>query len=273
MRRDCLNYSNSFRSPAGSVRTARPKHRVRFTKVASVLIPISHAYGAAFDNPDLIVAVTVGDGEAETGPLATSWHSNKFLNPIRDGAVLPVLHLNGYKISNPTILARIPRDQLEALLTGYGHKPYFVEGEDPSTMHQQMASTMEQCILEIRSIQQHARSTGIPTPSRWPMVVLRSPKGWTGPKVATATKWRAPGGPTRSRCPTRRRMRSTWPSLKTGCANTSPKSYSTPTGGSSQSCRNSRLPGLAVSPLILTQTADYCEKNLRCRTFAISLWT
>jgi xylulose-5-phosphate/fructose-6-phosphate phosphoketolase len=156
---------------------------------------ISHAYGAAFDNPDLIVAVTVGDGEAETGPLATSWHSNKFLNPIRDGAVLPVLHLNGYKISNPTILARIPRDELQSLLIGYGHKPYFVEGDDPSAMHQQMASTLEQCIVEIRSIQQHARSAGDATRPRWPMIVLRSPKGWTGPKVIDGHKvegsWRA----------------------------------------------------------------------------------
>src|ERR1700719_463782 len=143
---------------------------------------ISHAFGAAFDNPNLIVSVAVGDGEAETGPLATSWHSNKFLNPIRDGAVLPILHLNGYKIANPTILARIAQQELEALLIGYGHKPYFVEGEDPSAMHQKMASTLEQCILEIGSIQQHARTTGDATRPCWPMIVLRSPKGWTGPK-------------------------------------------------------------------------------------------
>ncbi|MGA7365089.1 MAG: phosphoketolase family protein, partial [Candidatus Sulfotelmatobacter sp.] len=137
----------------------------------------------------------VGDGEAETGPLAASWHSNKFLNPIRDGAVLPVLHLNGYKIANPTILARIPHDELEALLTGYGHKPYFVEGSDPLEMHQKMASTLEQCILEIRSIQQHARSSGDTTRPRWPMIVLRSPKGWTCPKEVDGHKvedfWRA----------------------------------------------------------------------------------
>ncbi|MFZ0798954.1 MAG: phosphoketolase family protein, partial [Terriglobales bacterium] len=156
---------------------------------------ISHAYGAAFDNPDLIVAVTVGDGEAETGPLATSWHSNKFLSPIRDGAVLPVLHLNGYKIANPTILARIPREELEALLTGYGHKPYFVEGSDPSAMHQTMASVLEQCILDIRSVQHHARSTGDSARPRWPMIVLRTPKGWTGPKEVDGHKvedfWRA----------------------------------------------------------------------------------
>src|SRR5580704_3326883 len=156
---------------------------------------ISHGYGAAFDNPDLIVTVVVGDGEAETGPLATSWHSNKFLNLIRDGAVLPVLHLNGYKIANPTILARIPHEELEALLTGYGHKPYFVEGNDPLAMHQKMASTLEQCILEIRAIQQHARSTGDSKRPRWPMIVLRSPKGWTGPKEVDGHKvedfWRA----------------------------------------------------------------------------------
>jgi len=137
----------------------------------------------------------VGDGEAETGPLATAWHSNKFLNPIRDGAVLPVLHLNGYKIANPTILARIPHEELEALLIGYGHKPYFVEGDDPLAMHQKMASTLEQCVLEIRSIQQQARSTGDATRPRWPMIVLRSPKGWTGPKVVNGHKvegsWRA----------------------------------------------------------------------------------
>src|ERR1017187_6845925 len=156
---------------------------------------VSHAFGAAFDNPGLIVSVVVGDGEAETGPLATSWHSNKFLNPIRDGAVLPILHLNGYKIANPTILARIPHKELESLLIGYGHKPYFVEGDDPSAMHQKMASTLEQCVLDIRSLQQHARATGDATRPRWPMIVLRSPKGWTGPKEVDGHKvegsWRA----------------------------------------------------------------------------------
>ena len=156
---------------------------------------LSHGYGAAFDNPDLIVAVVVGDGEAETGPLATSWHSNKFVNPIRDGAVLPILHLNGYKIANPTILARIPREELEALMTGYGHKPYFVEGDDPALMHQQMAQAMDRCIADIRRIQQHARTTGDTTRPRWPMIVLRSPKGWTGPKMVDGHRvegyWRA----------------------------------------------------------------------------------
>jgi xylulose-5-phosphate/fructose-6-phosphate phosphoketolase len=143
---------------------------------------LSHAYGASLDNPDLIVACVVGDGEAETGPLATAWHSNKFINPVRDGAVLPILNLNGYKIANPTILARISREELEALFVGYGYTPYFVEGSDPIEMHQKMAATLEHAIEEIRSIQRKARQSNDPTRPRWPMIVLRSPKGWTGPK-------------------------------------------------------------------------------------------
>jgi len=142
---------------------------------------ISHAFGAAFDNPELIVAVAVGDGEAETAALATSWHSNKFLNPMRDGAVLPVLHLNGYKINNPTILSRIPNEELANLMRGYGWKPYFVEGSDPELMHQQMASVMDQCAAEIHAIWKRARETGELSRPAWPMIVLRSPKGWTGP--------------------------------------------------------------------------------------------
>jgi xylulose-5-phosphate/fructose-6-phosphate phosphoketolase len=144
---------------------------------------LSHAYGAAFDNPNLLVACVVGDGEAETGPLATSWHSNKFLNPVHDGAVLPILHLNGYKIAGPTVLARIPRDELEALFRGYGHTPYFVEGDDPMEMHQLMAATLDLVTSEIQRIQKDARANGFKTRPRWPMIILRSPKGWTGPKV------------------------------------------------------------------------------------------
>ncbi|HEY0790738.1 MAG TPA: phosphoketolase family protein [Chthoniobacterales bacterium] len=143
---------------------------------------LSHGFGTVFDNPDLISVVIIGDGEAETGPLATSWHSNKFLNPIRDGAVLPILHLNGYKINNPTLLARISHDELENLFRGYGYTPYFVEGSDPDTMHQAVAATLEHCLDEIRSIQQKARQTGQATRARWPMIVLRTPKGWTCPK-------------------------------------------------------------------------------------------
>ena len=142
-----------------------------------------HAYGAVFDNPDLLALCVVGDGEAETGPLATSWHSNKFLNPSRDGAVLPILHLNGYKIANPTVLARISHDELEKLLMGYGYKPCFVEGDDPETMHQLMAGTLDTVVTEIQSIQRDARANGFKHRPRWPMIVLRTPKGWTGPKV------------------------------------------------------------------------------------------
>ena len=142
---------------------------------------LSHAYGAAFDNPDLLVACVVGDGEAETGPLATAWHSNKFLNPAADGAVLPILHLNGYKIANPTVLARIPAKELESLLTGYGYRPYVVEGSDPAAMHRLMAATLDRVVGEIREIQRRAREEGEPERPRWPMIVLRTPKGWTGP--------------------------------------------------------------------------------------------
>jgi len=143
---------------------------------------LAHAYGAAFDSPDLLVCCVVGDGEAETGPLAASWHSNKFLDPARDGAVLPILHLNGYKIANPTVLARIPAPELRALLEGYGHNPYFVEGDDPETMHQRMAAVLDDVVGEIKAIQHAARERGDSGRPRWPMIVLRTPKGWTGPK-------------------------------------------------------------------------------------------
>jgi len=154
-----------------------------------------HAYGAAFDNPDLIVAAVVGDGEAETGPLAASWHSNKFLNPVRDGAVLPILHLNGYKIANPTLLARIPQEELESLMVGYGYKPYWVEGSDPETMHQLMAATLDTAIGEIKAIQEKARTEGYSGRPQWPMIVMKTPKGWTGPKDVDGKKtedyWRS----------------------------------------------------------------------------------
>jgi xylulose-5-phosphate/fructose-6-phosphate phosphoketolase len=143
---------------------------------------LSHAFGAAFDNPDLLVACVIGDGEAETGALATSWHSNKFLNPVHDGAVLPILHLNGYKIANPTVLARIPRAELEQLMRGYGYAPYFVEGSDPAGVHQQMAETLEKVIGEIRAIQREARTRGFRRRPSWPMIVLVTPKGWTCPR-------------------------------------------------------------------------------------------
>src|SRR5579871_6482981 len=156
---------------------------------------IAHAYGAVFDNPDLLVCCVVGDGEAETGPLATSWHTNKFINPVRDGAVLPILHLNGYKIDNPTILGRLSDEELTHLFLGYGWKPYFVEGHEPEIMHQLMAETLDQIVEEIRSIQHKARENGNKERPRWPMIVLRSPKGWTGPKMVDGkpveNTWRA----------------------------------------------------------------------------------
>jgi xylulose-5-phosphate/fructose-6-phosphate phosphoketolase len=155
---------------------------------------LSHAYGAAFDNPGLVVACVIGDGEAETGPLAAAWHSNKFLNPATDGAVLPILHLNGYKIANPTVLARIPHAELESLLVGFGHRPYFIEGDDPQVMHQRMAATLETVFAEIRDIQERARSGNLGRPA-WPMIVLKTPKGWTGPKRVDGKKtegtWRS----------------------------------------------------------------------------------
>ena len=144
---------------------------------------LSHAFGAVLDNPELVVACIVGDGEAETGPLATAWHSNKFLNPVTDGAVLPILHLNGYKIANPTVLARISHEELDQLFRGYGWIPYFVEGDEPEKMHQLMAETLEKAVEEIRQIQDNARSRNDASRPRWPMIVLKSPKGWTGPKV------------------------------------------------------------------------------------------
>jgi xylulose-5-phosphate/fructose-6-phosphate phosphoketolase len=156
---------------------------------------LSHAYGAVYDNPELIAACVVGDGEAETGPLATAWHSNKFLNPIRDGAVLPILNLNGYKIANPTILARISPEELEQLFRGYGYAPYLVEGSDPEQMHQKMAAVMEECVIKIREYQQHARDQNKAFRPRWPMIILRTPKGWTGPQEVDGHKvegfWRS----------------------------------------------------------------------------------
>lgn len=156
---------------------------------------LSHAFGAAFDNPELLVVVAVGDGEAETGPAATAWHSCKFLNPIRDGVVLPILHLNGYKINNPTLLSRIPKEELSKLFEGYGWIPHFVEGSDPETMHQTMAETLDRCMEQIQTIQRSSRDKGQATRAYWPMIVLRTPKGWTGPEQVDGHKvegcWRA----------------------------------------------------------------------------------
>lgn len=175
-------FFKQFSFPGGIGSHATPETPGSIHEGGELGYSISHAYGTVYDHPDLFTLVMVGDGESETGPLATSWHSNKFLNPITDGAVLPVLHLNGYKINNPTVLARISYEELEALFVGYGYTPYFVEGSDPRSMHQAMAATMEHCVLEIRKIQDEARRTGKAIRPRWPMIILRSPKGWTAPR-------------------------------------------------------------------------------------------
>jgi xylulose-5-phosphate/fructose-6-phosphate phosphoketolase len=173
-----------FSFPGGIPSHAAPETPGSIHEGGELGYALSHAFGAAFDNPDLILCAVVGDGEAETGPLATSWHSNKFLDPVRDGAVLPILHLNGYKIAGPTVLARISKEELTDLMKGYGYTPHFVEGDDPKAMHQLMAETLDKVILDIKAIQADARSGGFTFADRprWPMIVLRSPKGWTGPK-------------------------------------------------------------------------------------------
>ncbi len=184
-----------FSFPGGIPSHAAPETPGSIHEGGELGYSLAHAYGAAFDNPDLIVACVVGDGEAETGPLATAWYSNKFLNPVTDGAVLPILHLNGYKIANPTILARISREELESLFLGYGYQPHVVEGSDPGPMHQLMAATLEAVIAEMRAIQSDARATGRPARPRWPMIILRTLKGWTGPKEVDGKKtegsWRS----------------------------------------------------------------------------------
>jgi xylulose-5-phosphate/fructose-6-phosphate phosphoketolase len=184
-----------FSFPGGIPSHAAPETPGSIHEGGELGYALSHSYGAVFDNPGLLVACVVGDGEAETGPLATSWHSNKFLNPVHDGAVLPILHLNGYKIAGPTVLARLPHDELDSLLRGYGHVPYYVEGDDPALMHQRMAAVLDEVIAEIRRIQTEAREHGFQERPRWPMIVLRSPKGWTGPKVVDGKPmegtWRA----------------------------------------------------------------------------------
>ena len=177
-----------FSFPGGIPSHASPETPGSIHEGGELGYALLHAYGAAFDNPDLLVCCVVGDGEAETGALATSWHSNKFLNPVYDGAVLPILHLNGYKIAGPTVLARIPRTELIELLSGYGYRPYFVEGDEPAAVHQQMAATLDQILAEIRGIQNDARSNGFDGRPRWPVLVLNTPKGWTGPREVDGKK-------------------------------------------------------------------------------------
>jgi len=184
-----------FSFPGGIPSHAAPETPGSIHEGGELGYSLAHAYGAAFDNPDLIVACVIGDGEAETGPLAASWHSDKFLNPATDGAVLPILHLNGYKIANPTVLARIPHAELESLLAGYGYRVYIVEGDDPKTVHQQLAAAMDGAVSEIHAIQRRAREDGDDSRPAWPVIVLRTPKGWTGPETVDGLPvegtWRA----------------------------------------------------------------------------------
>jgi xylulose-5-phosphate/fructose-6-phosphate phosphoketolase len=172
-----------FSFPGGIPSHASPQTPGSIHEGGELGYSLMHAYGAVFDNPDLIVTCVIGDGEAETGPLAASWHSNKFLNPVSDGAVLPILHLNGYKIAQLTILDRIGDQELEKLFYGYGYKPYFVEGADPQKVHQLLAKTLDEVIGEIQEIQRKARSSGFSTRPIWPMIIFRTPKGWTCPKT------------------------------------------------------------------------------------------
>src|SRR5487761_375802 len=184
-----------FSFPGGIPSHASPECPGSIHEGGELGYSLSYSFGAVFDNPDLLVAAVIGDGEAETGPLMGSLHSNKFLNPIRDGAVLPILHLNGYKIANPTISARISAEELHSLFVGFGWSPYIVEGDDPAAMHRKMAATLEECVNRIRSIQSEARRGGQVQRPRWPMIVLRTPKGWTAPKELDGHKlegsWRA----------------------------------------------------------------------------------
>ncbi|MEO7652241.1 MAG: phosphoketolase family protein [Bryobacteraceae bacterium] len=177
-----------FSFPGGIPSHAAPETPGSIHEGGELGYSLAHAYGAVFDNPDLLACCVIGDGEAETGALATSWHSNKFLNPVRDGAVLPILHLNGYKIAGPTVLARIPSEELTNLMEGYGYHPYFVEGSDPALVHQILAATLDRVIADIQTIQEDARTHGFSERRHWPMIVLRTPKGWTGPKIVDGQK-------------------------------------------------------------------------------------
>src|ERR1035437_9721632 len=207
-----------FSFPGGIPSHASPECPGSIHEGGELGYSLSHSFGAVFDNPNLIVACCVGDGEAETGPLATSWQSNKFLDPIHDGAVLPILHLNGYKIANPTILARIEPEELDQYLRGNGWTPYYVEGHEPALMHEAMAATLDVAVEEIKRIQHEARVNGNTMRPRWPMIVLKSPKGWTGPKWVDGLQIE---GPFRGRSP------NILNSLKTGCAATDRRNFST----------------------------------------------
>jgi len=234
---------------------------------------LAHAYGAAFDNPDLIVSCVVGDGEAETGALATSWHSNKFLNPARDGAVLPILHLNGFKIANPTILARISRQELTELLRGYGYDPHFVEGDDPALVHQSLAGTLDRILVQIRHIQGTARDGAGKTLERprWPMIVFRTPKGWTGPKfvddLPVEGTWRAHQVPIADfKKPEHLKQLEDW------MKSYRPQELFDERGNSVRSSRPWRRPAIAAWAPIRMQMAANCCNPCRCPTSMTTPW-
>ncbi len=235
---------------------------------------LAHAYGAAFDNPDLIVSCIIGDGEAETGALATSWHSNKFLNPARDGAVLPILHLNGFKIANPTVLARISRQELTELLRGYGYDPHFVEGDDPALVHQSLAATLDSILAQIRQIQSAARSANptdrVPRP-RWPMIVFQTPKGWTGPKFVDGLPvegtWRAHQVPIADfKNPEHLTQLESWMRA------TGHRNYSTSAANFARNSPRWRRRDIVAWAPIRTPMAANCCNRCRCRTSTTTLW-
>jgi xylulose-5-phosphate/fructose-6-phosphate phosphoketolase len=232
-----------FSFPGGIPSHAAPETPGSIHEGGELGYALAHAYGAAFDNPDLLVVCVIGDGEAETGPLAASWHSNKFLNPARDGAVLPILHLNGYKIANPTVLGRMSDEEIGRLFLGYGHEPIFVEGGEPNAVHRQMTTALEEATNRIRAIQQAARgiqrSASADRP-RWPMIVLPTPKGWTGPKEVDGQRWNNFGARTRCRSAIPAATPATLPCSSNGCAVTSPRRCSTNKVRSWRNCKSSR---------------------------------
>ena len=234
---------------------------------------LAHAFGAVADNPSLIAACVVGDGEAETGPLATSWHGNKFMNPITDGAVLPILHLNGFKIANPTIFSRMSHEEVESFFRGCGWEPRFVEGSEPAEMHQKMAATVDWAIREIKRIQEYARTSGDASRPRWPMIVLRTPKGWTGPRKWTVTFWKAAGGPIRCPSPWAPTRKSICPNWRSGSVPTSRRSCSTRTARRLRWSLPSRLPGPAAWARTPMPTAVCCCGISAPRISGTMLWT
>ena len=262
-----------FSFPGGIPSHASPECPGSIHEGGELGYSLSHAFGAVFDNPDLVVACVVGDGEAETGPLATSWHSNKFLDPVTDGVVLPILHLNGYKIANPTVLARISREELEQLLRGYGWTPYFVEGHEPELMHAAMAITLDTVMAQIKAIQQMARIHGDLTRPRWPMIVLVSPKGWTGPKWLMGCKSKAHSGRIKYHSPTQQRILNTSSYWKTGSKAIAPMSFSINTDVCNQNWQNLRPRVSGAWVQTLTPTAACCCAICGCRISRITRWT